>query len=46
MKLLADMYPVKEAQVSELNINGSDGSGITFNVIVPENKADKPEAAE
>lgn len=46
MKLLADMYPVKEAQVSELNINGSDGSGITFNVIVPENKADKPETAE
>ncbi len=46
MKLLADMYPVKEAQVNELNINGADGSGITFNVIVPESMTDKSATVE
>ena len=38
-KALADLYPVKEAQVSKLNIGaGEDGQGtpsVTFNVIVP-----------
>lgn len=38
MKLLADMYPVKEAQISKLNIEGGDGASITFNVIVPDAK--------
>lgn len=35
-KALMEMYPVKEAQVNKLDLNGADGSGITFNVIVPE----------
>ena len=34
-KALMDMYPVKEAQVNKLNI---EGGGIVFNVIVPESK--------
>lgn len=46
MKLLADMYPVKEAQVNELNINGTDGAAITFNVVVPEAKPENPGTAE
>lgn len=38
-KALMDMYPVKEAQVNKLNIEGSNGEGgITFNVIVPDSK--------
>lgn len=36
-KALMELYPIKEAQVNKLNINGngSEGGGITFNVIVP-----------
>ncbi len=36
-KALMEMYPIKEAQVNKLNINGGNegGGGITFNVIVP-----------
>lgn len=38
-KALMDMYPVKEAQVNKLNIEGSNGeAGITINVIVPDSK--------
>ncbi len=40
MKLLSDMYPVKESQTNRLSIEGGDGSSITFNVIVPEPKKD------
>lgn len=40
MKLYADLYPVKEAQVKKLNID-SNGGGITFNVIVPNQNKDK-----
>lgn len=36
-KALMEMYPVKEAQVSKLNIEGGEG-GVTFNVIVPNAK--------
>ena len=35
-KALMEMYPVKEAQVNKLNIEGAGEGGITFNVIVPE----------
>lgn len=35
MKLYADLYPVKEAQVNKLSIEGTEG-GVTFNVIVPQ----------
>ena len=41
-KALMEMYPVKEAQVSKLNIEGGGEGGITFNVIVPEQS--KPES--
>lgn len=34
-KALMDMYPVREAQISKLNIEGAGEGGITFNVIVP-----------
>ena len=37
-KALMEMYPVKEAQVSKLSIDGAGEGGITFNVIMP----DKP----
>lgn len=37
-KALMDMYPVKEAQVNKLNIEGAGEGGITFNVIVPDSK--------
>lgn len=37
-KALMDMYKVKEAQVSHLNIEGGGEGGITFNVIVPDSK--------
>ena len=43
-KALMDMYPVREAQVNQLNIEGSGEGGITFNVIVPDSKPiDDPE---
>lgn len=35
-KALMEMYPVKEAQVNKLNIEGNGEGGIIFNVIVPE----------
>lgn len=36
-KALMEMYPVREAQVSKVDISGGgEQSGITFNVIVPE----------
>lgn len=36
-KALMDMYPVKEAQVSKLNIEGDGAEGaVTINVIVPD----------
>ena len=44
MKLLADLYPVKEAQASKLSIEGGDGASITFNVIVPESKTENDPA--
>lgn len=38
-KALMDMYPVREAQINKLNIEGGNGEGgITFNVIVPDMK--------
>lgn len=37
-KALMDMYPVKEAQVSKLNIEGGGENDIVFNVIVPDAK--------
>jgi hypothetical protein len=37
-KALMEMYPVREAQVNKLNIEGNGEGGITFNVIVPEQK--------
>lgn len=35
-KVLVDMYGVKEASVSKINIDGGGEGGITFNVIMPE----------
>lgn len=39
-KALMDLYPVKTAQISKINIDGAGDGGITFNVIMPE----QPEA--
>lgn len=45
-KALMDLYPVKEAQVSKLSIDGGGEGGITFNVIMPDQaKTDKNEDA-
>lgn len=41
-KALADLYPVKEAQVNKLSLEGAGEGGITFNVIMPETT--KPES--
>ena len=35
-KALMDLYPIRAAQQTKLNIEGSGEGGITFNVIVPE----------
>lgn len=35
-KALMELYPVKEAHVSKINIDGAGEGGITFNVIMPE----------
>lgn len=36
-KALMELYPVKEAQVNKINIDGGNGEGgITFNVIMPQ----------
>lgn len=40
MKLYADLFPVKESQVSKINIEGNTENGITFNVIVPSAKSE------
>ena len=47
-KALMEMYPVKESQVNKFEINGGGESGITFNVIVPEQKSqtDTPNETE
>lgn len=37
-KALMDIYPIKVAQESKININSGEGKGITFNVIVPQSK--------
>lgn len=34
-KALMELYPVREAQVNKLNIEGNGESGIVFNVVVP-----------
>ena len=34
-KALMELYPVREAQVSKVNIEGNGENGIVFNVIVP-----------
>ena len=44
MKALMDLYPVKEAQVNKLSIDGGGEGGITFNVIMPDQS--KTEKAE
>lgn len=36
-KALMELYPVREAQVNKLNIEGDGENGIVFNVIVPGN---------
>lgn len=43
-KALMDMYPVKEAQVNKLNIEGGGENGIVFNVIVPDAKPKEDDA--
>lgn len=40
-KALMDLYPVKEAHVSKINIDGAGEGGITFNVIMPEQSETK-----
>ena len=43
-KALMEMYPLKVAQESKLELSGGDGNaGITFNVIVPEKKSQNTE---
>lgn len=40
IKALMDMYDVKEAQTTNVNLEGGGEGGITFNVIVPESKTE------
>lgn len=40
-KALMELYPVREAQVNKLNIEGNGESGIVFNVIVPDSSEQK-----
>lgn len=43
-KALMELYPVKEAHVSKINIDGAGEAGVTFNVIMPnQTKSDKEE---
>jgi len=42
MKLYADLYPVKEAQVNKLSFENAEG-GVTFNLIVPQENHEKDE---
>lgn len=42
-KALMELYPVKEAQISKLKIDGAGEGGITFNVIMPDQtKVEQP----
>lgn len=41
-KALMEMYPIKEAQVNKLSIDGAGEGGITFNVIMPEQAKEEP----
>lgn len=45
-KALMDMYPIKEAQVNKLDIEGGGKGGIVFNVIVPEQKTKKEDGVD
>jgi hypothetical protein len=45
-KVLNDMYGIKEDIAHKIQIEGADGSGITFNVIVPEKKKNEDELDE
>jgi hypothetical protein len=45
-KALMDMYPIREANVNKLNIEGAGAGGITFNVIVPSTEQPKKETEE
>lgn len=45
-KALMDMYPVKEAQVNELKLEGAGEGGVTFNVIVPKSEPETPKDSE
>jgi hypothetical protein len=40
-KALMELFPVREAQVSKLNIEGNGENGIVFNVIVPGSNEEK-----
>lgn len=40
-KALMELYPVKEAHVSKINIDGAGEGGITFNVIMPDQNTTK-----
>lgn len=42
-KALMEMYPVKEARTTNVNIDGGSEGGITFNVIVPDTNTTKTE---
>lgn len=42
-KALMDLYPVKEAHVSKINIDGAGEGGITFNVIMPDQTKNEKE---
>ncbi|MCS3228840.1 hypothetical protein NXW89_03515 [Bacteroides thetaiotaomicron] len=39
-KALMEMYPVKVAQESKVELKGNGDSGIVFNVIVPQSNND------
>ncbi len=45
-KALMELYPVKEAQEHKLSIDGAGEGGITFNVIMPEKKAENQKESE
>jgi len=45
-KVLNDMYGIKEDIAHKIQLEGADGSGITFNVIVPEKKKNEDELDE
>lgn len=48
-KALAELYPIKEAQVSKVNIGAGEGDNapaITFNVIVPDKSSVTPGQSE